>query len=507
MSTLQENLDRIKNAKSAIKNAIIQKGIEVTDTEKIETYADKILQIKSGGGTTEIPEFDPDGPLTFYRLDDIGDSYVSLGPNALPNIEYSTDKTTWKTYTSKQKIKLGKGEYVQFKYKNGNATTDKNRFYIDGGLYNLYGLFKTLGNINKTTYYKYMFSSLPIIDASNLTLGDTNNITSSSGNCAYMFQNCIMLTGLPKITTKIVSDSCYMFMFDGCTSLKSIPNNYLPTPNEVEDNMYESMFSGCTGLTTLPSNLVTFNAYRSQGQYLCKGMFRGCTGLTTLPSDLLPAKTLPSYCYQNMFSGCTSLTTLPSGLLPATKLASECYMSMFSGCTGLTTLPSNLLPATTLASDCYNAMFNGCTGLTTLPSGLLPATTLASYCYQNMFYGCTSLTTIPKLPATTLANSCYKYMFNRCTSLVETPDGWYLPNVTTLPSECYYNMFAYCSKLQKMAVAYSSGKAESGWGSPWYDWMYNVSSKGTFYYSKNQTKENIQSIVPKGWTLVQSSSW
>ena len=52
MSTIQENLDRITNAKSAIKDAIIQKGIEVTDTEKIETYADKILQIKTGGGTT-----------------------------------------------------------------------------------------------------------------------------------------------------------------------------------------------------------------------------------------------------------------------------------------------------------------------------------------------------------------------------------------------------------------------------------------------------------------------
>ena len=507
MSTLQENLDRIKNAKSAIKDAIIQKGIDVTDTEKIETYADKILQIKSGGGTTEIPEFDPDGPLTFYRIDDVGDSYVSLGPNALPNIEYSTDKTTWKTYTSKQKIKLGKGEYVQFKYKNGSAKTDKNKFYIDGGLYNLYGLFTTLGKINKTEYYQYMFSNLPIIDASNLTLGDTNNITSSSRNCAYMFQNCIMLTGLPKITTKLVTNSCYMFMFQGCVSLKSIPNNYLPTPNEVKDNMYESMFSGCTGLTTLPSNLITFNPYRTQGQYLCKGMFSGCTGLTTIPSDLLPATTLASYCYNDMFHGCTGLTTLPSGLLPATKLADSCYMSMFSGCTGLTTIASDLLPAIKLASYCYNDMFSGCTGLTTIPSDLLPATTLASYCYQYMFSDCTGLTTLPKLPATTLASYCYKYMFYKCTSLVETPDGWYLPNVTTLPTECYYSMFSGCSKLQKMAVAYSSGKAESYWGSPWEDWMYSVSNTGTFYYSKNQTKENIQSIVPSRWTLVQSTGW
>ena len=77
MSTLQENLDRIKNAKSAIKDAIIQKGIDVTDTEKIETYADKILQIKSGGGA-EIPEFDPNGPLTIYCFDDWGDAHVKF---------------------------------------------------------------------------------------------------------------------------------------------------------------------------------------------------------------------------------------------------------------------------------------------------------------------------------------------------------------------------------------------------------------------------------------------
>ncbi len=418
MSTLQENLDRIKEAKSAIKDAIIQKGIDVTDTEKIETYADKILQIKSGGGGTEIPEFDPDGPLTFYRLDDIGDSYVSLGPNALPNIEYSTDKTTWKTYTSKQKIKLGKGEYVQFKYKNGNATTDNNRFNIDGGLYNLYGLFTTLGKINKTKYYQSMFSYLPIIDASNLTLGDTNNTYDSSNNCAYMFQNCIMLTGLPKITTKIVTNSCYMFMFDGCASLKSIPNNYLPTPNEVKDSMYMNMFQNCTGLTTLPSNLITFSPYRTQGRSLCYRMFQNCTGLTTIPS--------------------------------------------------------NLLPATTLTDSCYKGMFKGCTGLTTLPT--LPATTLTDSCYNEMFYG--------------------------CSSLVETPSGWYLPAQTIKNMSCY-NMFRDCSKLQKMAVAYS-GTIDA---SNWQYFLLNVSKTGTFYYSKNQTKENIKSIVPSEWTLVQSSGW
>ena len=227
-----------------------------------------------------------------------------------------------------------------------------------------------------------------------------------------------MLTGLPKITTKIVSNSCYMFMFDGCTSLKSIPNNYLPTPNEVKNNMYMNMFQKCTGLTTLPSNLITFNPYRTQGSYLCYRMFQNCTGLTTLPS--------------------------------------------------------NLLPATTLTDSCYNGMFKGCT----------------------------RLTTIPKLPATTLTDSCYYDMFNGCSSLVEIPQGWYLPAQTIKNKSCY-NMFRDCSKLQKMAVAYSGTIAASNWEY----FLLNVSKTGTFYYSKNQTKENIQSIVPSGWTLVRSTEW
>ena len=60
-------------------------------------------------------------------------------------------------------------------------------------------------------------------------------------------------------------------------------------------------------------------------------MFRGCTSLTTAPS--LPATTLADSCYSSMFNGCTSLTTAPS--LPATTLADSCYSYMFNGCTSI----------------------------------------------------------------------------------------------------------------------------------------------------------------------------
>ena len=389
MSTIKENLDRIKNAKSAIKNAIIQKGIEVTDTERIETYADKILQIKTGGGA-EIPEFDPEGPLTIYCFDDWGDSYVKFDNGYQESaIQYSTDGSTWKTYTD-ETIKLTRGKYVQFKgvitqYAQSNHFST---FILKNGLFNLYGNLTSLDNYISTFDggYKYihMFENTNVYDCSKLNTG----IKSQTGS------------------------NVFSFMFKNCKYLVKVPE------------------------------------------------------------------------------------------LPATKLGRYCYDHMFSGCESLTTIPSNLLPATTLATSCYESMFRGCTSLTTVPSNLLPATTLIGSCYKYMFSGCTSLTTVPNLPATTLSENCYDHMFNSCMGLVETPAGWYLPAQTTATNSCTY-MFTQCSKLQKMAVSYSGAITSSHWQY----WMNRVKSTGTFYYSKNQTKENIQSIVPSGWKLVQSTAW
>ena len=471
MSTIKENLDRIKNAKSAIKNAIIQKGIEVTDTERIETYADKILQIKTGGGA-EIPEFDPEGPLTIYCFDDWGDSYVKFDNGYQEStIQYSTDGSTWKTYTD-ETIKLTKGQYVQFKgvitqYAQSNHFST---FILKRGLFNLYGNLTSLDNyistFNEGYKYNHMFENTNVYDCSKLNTG----IKSQTGN------------------------SVFSFMFNGCKYLVKVPE--LPV-TKLANNCYESMFQGCSSLTTIPSNLLPATTL---GRYCYDSMFRGCTSLTTVPN--LPATTLRAYCYQYMFNGCKSLTTIPSNLLPAKTLIGSCYRLMFSGCSSLTTIPYNLLPATTLAEYCYYYMFQNCTSLTTVPSNLLPVTTLANYCYTGMFQSCNKLTTIPDLPATTLASNCYYVMFNNCSSLVETPRGWVLKAQTTETSSCG-NMFYACSKLQKIAVSYSGAITSSHWSG----FLKGVSKTGTFYYSKNQTKENIQSIVPSGWTLVQSTEW
>jgi hypothetical protein len=287
---------------------------------------------------------------------------------------------------------------------------------------------------------------------------------------------------------------------------------------------FKNLFKDCTTIiqvseTFLPATTLADSCYNY--------MFNGCTSLTTAPE--LPATTLASSCYNSMFEGCTSLTTAPE--LPATKLAKGCYFRMLygtnvlpdfsnidftsntvvsSGLDGLfagtkvtdndlyNILPINpstgkyWLPATTLTDFCYSSMFEGCTSLTTAPE--LPATTLADSCYNHMFNGCTSLTTAPELPATKLAKGCYYFMFNGCTSLTTAPE---LP-ATTLVKSCYFRMFSNCSNLSYIKMLATNISAT---GCLNY-WVERISSTGTFIKNPSMTSlPTGKDGIPNGWTV------
>jgi hypothetical protein len=62
-------------------------------------------------------------------------------------------------------------------------------------------------------------------------------------------------------------------------------------------------------------------------------MFDGCTSLSTVPTDLLSATALVKLCYAGMFQGCTRLQNAPD--LPALMLTERCYDGMFYNCRNL----------------------------------------------------------------------------------------------------------------------------------------------------------------------------
>ena len=144
------------------------------------------------------------------------------------------------------------------------------------------------------------------------------------------------------------------YLFSGNTNVVSVENLSLPATT-LSNYCYYYMFENCTSLTTAPELPAT-----TLSDYCYSCMFIGCTSLAIAPE--LPASTLTKSCYNYMFTRCTSLTTAP--VLSATTLANSCYRTMFSGCTSLTIAPE--LPASTLVNSCYENMFKGCSNLNSI---------------------------------------------------------------------------------------------------------------------------------------------
>lgn len=77
-NTISDKLEYLEGTKSAIKDAIVAKGVAVEDTATFRSYADKIGQISGGGG----------GKI---NLNDYGLTFAhsSMTQEQYNNIEYS----------------------------------------------------------------------------------------------------------------------------------------------------------------------------------------------------------------------------------------------------------------------------------------------------------------------------------------------------------------------------------------------------------------------------------
>ena len=215
-------------------------------------------------------------------------------------------------------------------------------------------------------YYR-MFMNCQSINSLPAGQPDLPLVKIGTDGCREMFKGCTGLVAAPQLAslTEVGTGACYG-MFYECSELTSIPSVLKPT--SIPADAYREMFNRCPRITETPDIKAS-----SMGANACRSMFYGCTRLRTIRGELLPT-TLAQGVYYYMFSACTSLETVPSSLLPATTMAQECYMGMFMDCTSLKAAPK--LPATTLAMLCYKEMFKNCkalTGSVSLPAGDLKA--------------------------------------------------------------------------------------------------------------------------------------
>lgn len=261
-------------------------------------------------------------PFTIEAIEE-GDVILNIDSREAVSLEYSINQGDKQKTTIEDTVivKLKKGDKMELFGDNGKApyiqTTPK--CYIYGNVMSL---------LSSTT-----FGELSTIESPHAFMG------MFMGNTNIMLHDSKELL----LPAKRLSRKCYMFMFDGCTSLTTAPE--LPA-KILAESCYEGMFQGCTSLTIVPELPATV---LSEGCYA--GMFAGCTSLTTAPE--LPAMRMEKACYRAMFADCANLSKAPE--LPAMQLAKKCYAEMFYNCPNLVEPP--LLPATELERDCYKDMF------------------------------------------------------------------------------------------------------------------------------------------------------
>lgn len=181
------------------------------------------------------------------------------------------------------------------------------------------------------------------------TMGDTRTLVNSSQNIwdietrsrdwYSLFVSCTDLLVVLGGNTKNVT--CMDWMFANCSSLTTVNIFSMENVQFSTTHGNFSMFQGCSSLTTLPN--FYFPRLTILGQ-----CFYQCTSLKNVPKWEM-AHVESTY---NMFAGCTSLETVP---LFDMQNVSNCNW-MFNACTSLKSIPLFDLRS---ASEANN-MFNGC---------------------------------------------------------------------------------------------------------------------------------------------------
>ena len=260
--TLSENINQAISDFNGIKQAIIDKGVEIPTGTKTSEYGAKISEIQGGGGG-----LDTSGVTNFYQFcygNRFNDQLDKIDTRSGTDFAYMFNECSILTTIPKLDISNG----TSFRYMFQNCTKLTNIPQLD---------------TSQGTNFSYMFYK-----CSNLT--NIPQLDTSSGiNFNAMFQNCTKLTNIPKINTSKATD--FGYMFGGCSTLTTIPQ--LDTSSGIN---FSNMFSVCEKLTTIPQlDTSRGNSFSS--------MFYRCSKLTTI--------NLSSFYSSNyMFESCIALENL-----------------------------------------------------------------------------------------------------------------------------------------------------------------------------------------------------
>ncbi len=331
----------------------------------------------------------------------------------------------------------------------GTISIDGNSYQItsirEDAFRNLHGISRLTISDTVRTIGDYAFAGSTI---SEVVVSEGASIDWGTG----VFQGCsdlALVSGIKETAN---------YMFEGCTSLTSIPegissvSNYAFRDSGISGTLDLSgvtsignyAFSGCTSLTAL----VNSDEVKSLGN----NAFSGCTSLTS--GYFAVNGLIPNYAYRD--TGFTSVDV--SGLSLGDYAFYECESlesitvnestvlgsGVFSGCISLSHVNGTMNGLSTGA-------FNGCTSLTEMPS--FTDTSIPSSAFRDSgiksvdlsgyvsigdsaFMGCESLETVQGYPLSTFSNNVFRGCSNLTDFSFTTGLSW--ENVSSIGSYALY---------------------------------------------------------------------
>lgn len=246
--SIADQINRLNNAKAAIKQSIENKGVTVDDSALLDEYPALIDSIEVGSG-----EGGSDSESVWNLFTDNGTrgQYLFYNCGDLTELDVSHLDTS-------------------------NMTDMRNMFYFCGGLTTL-----DVSNFDtsKVTNMTYMFcncSKLTELDLSNF---NTSKVTDMSS----MFIYCYKLKSIDVSSFDTSNVTTLANMFSKCQSLTSLDLSHFDTSKITS---IASIVSGCTGLTSL--NCGTWDVSKVTSNYNLGNAFDYCTSLV----DFYPPKNM-----------------------------------------------------------------------------------------------------------------------------------------------------------------------------------------------------------------------
>lgn len=420
---ITENLNRIQQAKSDIRAAIIQKGGTVSEGAKIDEYASAVGSIPAGGDDTFDIEMKYEGITSAW--DNVYYKWNKQPLYQIMKFEYSFDGTN---YT---KLDIGDDSIININiYRNVN-------FYI------------RFNYVKLNTYY-------------------TESSAHSNVNFNYLQGNSVSVDNFTIRLNKV-------HVFSSNHLLAMLPNGYKniniiinPKDDVVGYGAFRNLcYRNVSVNRQQEQNInVRLENIKELGTYAFTDAFgRSMLHIRNMNFDLGECVKFGDSCFLNLFEESNNnygkyidLKKLEGFEIPDNaQIGASCFKGMFM----YTYIEEPIqIDVTTLANSCYENMYRYCIRLVQAPD--LPATTLANNCYQNMFQGCTSLQKTGKIYATGNISSAAANMFSDCTSLGEMT--W----MATTPPTINANIWTNCPSdmiIRVPSEAVNAYKAASVWSS------------------------------------------